>query len=174
MSTAPLNATAASLLGFLQYGPRTGWQLAELAQLCLCDFWNLTRSQVYRELRALAERDLVVAGAEGARAATPYTITDLGRAAFAGWLNEEPAPEIIRAPFAVKLFFGEQLDPETRRRFVQAERTRNASRLHAYQRIEASTEGVTNFAPLLLQLGIRYRTLIADWLDDVEETIDRP
>ena len=49
----PLNPTAASLLGFLHQGPMTGWDLAQTVEATIGDFWNVTRSQVYRELRTL-------------------------------------------------------------------------------------------------------------------------
>lgn len=163
-----MNPTAASLLGFLQFGPRTGWQVTEIAQLCLGEFWNLTRSQVYRELRALADRGLVTVGEKGARDATPYAITDAGRRAFEDWLQLEPAPDTMRSPFAVKMFFSEQLSPETRRRFVQLEQRRNDERLAFYRQLETATAELTNFAPLLLQFGIGYRELAASWLRDVE------
>ena len=54
MSDRALNATAASLLGFLHQGPMSGWDLAATAQTLIGDFWSLTRSQVYRELSAMA------------------------------------------------------------------------------------------------------------------------
>ena len=54
MTTRPLNATAASLLGFLHAGPLTGWDLVVAAEKRIGAFWSLTQSQVYRELTAMA------------------------------------------------------------------------------------------------------------------------
>lgn len=48
-SRRPLNSTAASLLGFLHEGPMSGWDLVNLAQERIGDFWTITQSQVYRE-----------------------------------------------------------------------------------------------------------------------------
>ena len=45
-----LNPTAASLLGYLDVGPMTGWDLNEFVRASIGNFWNVTRSQVYREL----------------------------------------------------------------------------------------------------------------------------
>ncbi len=52
-SPTPLNATAASLLGFLHEGPKTGWDLVATAQDRIGKFWSVTTSQVYRELAAM-------------------------------------------------------------------------------------------------------------------------
>src|SRR2546429_256493 len=57
MADPALNATAASLLGFLRAGPMTGWDLDQRVKLSIGNFWNVTRSQIYRELRVLTERD---------------------------------------------------------------------------------------------------------------------
>ncbi|GAF98116.1 unnamed protein product, partial [marine sediment metagenome] len=37
-----LNATAASLLGFLLEGPRTGYELQEAVEASIGNFWNVT------------------------------------------------------------------------------------------------------------------------------------
>src|SRR5690348_4915463 len=77
-----VNATAAALLGLLDDGPATGYDLVGAAQEFLGDFWTVTRSQVYRELAAMADRGLVTAGAAGPRDRRPYQVTAEGRAAF--------------------------------------------------------------------------------------------
>ena len=67
MADRAMNATAASLLGFLHEGPLTGYELVSTAQRTIGDFWSLTQSQVYRELAWMAEAGLVEAGERGAR-----------------------------------------------------------------------------------------------------------
>ncbi|MBV8160258.1 MAG: hypothetical protein JO265_04985, partial [Acidimicrobiia bacterium] len=41
---AALNPTAMSLLGFLDLGPMTGWDLDRWVQISIGNFWNVTRS----------------------------------------------------------------------------------------------------------------------------------
>src|SRR5690242_19907305 len=118
MSTPDLNATAASLLGFLHTGPQTGWDLQQAVESSIGNFWNVTRSQVYRELKALAALGLITAGASGARDRTPYRITKEGRAAFASWIAREPEPGIMRLPLVVTVFFGSHVDPALLRRYI--------------------------------------------------------
>ena len=86
MTARPLNATAASLLGFLHEGPKTGWDLVATAQDRIGKFWSLTTSQVYRELAAMETAGLIVAGEKGPRDRKPYSLTDAGRRAFADWI----------------------------------------------------------------------------------------
>lgn len=86
MSGRPLNATAASLLGFLHEGSMTGWDMVATAQQRIGSFWTLTQSQVYRELATMARSGLVEAGPPGPRERKPYSITAAGRAAFAEWI----------------------------------------------------------------------------------------
>ncbi len=111
MPARPLNATAASLLGFLHEGPMTGWDLVAVAQQRIGDFWTLTQSQVYRELAAMAGAGLVELGRPGPRDRKPYLITEAGRAAFREWIDREPALEQIRFPLLLSIMFAGHTSP---------------------------------------------------------------
>ncbi|KYH44459.1 PadR family transcriptional regulator [Branchiibius sp. NY16-3462-2] len=104
-----LNATAASLLGFLHDGPCSGWDLTRLVETRLGDFWSITRSQVYRELADLSRRGLVEAGETGRRDARPYTLTDDGRKAFAAWAAQGPGAATIRLPLLLFVSLGRHI-----------------------------------------------------------------
>ncbi len=58
MAESGVNATAAALLGLLHEGSMTGGQLMAEAERRLGAYWSMTRSQVYRELPALASNGL--------------------------------------------------------------------------------------------------------------------
>lgn len=165
---AAVNATAAALLGFLQRGPMSGWQVVQVSELELCDFWNLNRSQVYRELARLAERGFVEAGEKGVRDQVPYAITDAGRAAFRDWLHEDPGPEINRSPIHLKLTFAEHLDEETLDRFVRISRRRNEERLDHYRQLERRIgQDARPNAAFLVRSGITWREGLLSWLDSL-------
>ena len=68
----PVNATAAAILGLLHNGPMTGGELVAAAGERFGGFFSVTRSQVYRELPALAEAGLLRLGKLGARASQQY------------------------------------------------------------------------------------------------------
>ncbi len=161
-----VNSTAGALLGFLYQAPMTGWQVARAAQLELCDFWNLNRSQVYRELAKLAEDGFIEAGEKGVREQVPYSITEAGRTAFLAWLREMPGPETLRSPLHLKLSFAEHLDDETLARFVRAHRFRIEERLAYYRQLEAQVDdGCPQY--LVLQCGILETEALLAWLDSL-------
>ena len=89
----------------------TGGQLMSEATRRLGPFWTMTRSQVYRELPALAEVGYVRVGKPGPRASVPYTISASGKRAFAKWINEESGIGQLRDPVALRTAFAEYMTP---------------------------------------------------------------
>lgn len=164
---AKLNHTAAAVLGYLHREPMTGWQITQIVELALCDFFNVTRSQVYRELRALADAGLVEPGEAGARDQRPYSITDAGRAAFRGWLQEDPGPDLLRSPFFLKLSFAEHLDEDTVRRYVDRHRRYVEDRLAYYRDLQPTVEAFSPSSAHVLRAGIAYREATLRWLDSL-------
>lgn len=168
----PLNATAASLLGFLHAGPLTGWDLVATAELVIGDFWSLTRSQVYRELAAMARAGLVTAGERGPRERRPYRLTPAGREAFAAWLDREPGPEQIRYPLLLTVAFGEHLAPGRLAAFVASHRKIHAARLESYEALWAEAgEALGVHARATLDFGIRYERAVLDWFDHLPDEV---
>ncbi|WP_049566543.1 PadR family transcriptional regulator [Streptomyces sp. SBT349] len=163
---ADVNPTAASLLGFLHAGEASGYELVDLAEAFIGDFWTLTRSQVYRELAALAERGLVEAGPVGPRARRPYRLTDAGRTAFAAWLAEPPGPEQIRYPLLLTLAFGSALDRDRLVEFIADHRAVHEKRLAGY--LARRTEGFPDrYQEATCAFGIRYERAVLAWIDDL-------
>lgn len=167
---AEVNATAAALLGLLEAGPSTGYQLVGAAQEFLGDFWTVTRSQVYRELAGMAERGLVTAGDTGPRDRRPYAVTAQGRAAFDAWLHSDLGPEVVRVPLLLRLAFADRLDDARLAAMVSDQRVVHAERLRCYRELEAAAVagGTTDKSLLTLRFGIRYETGVLEWLDEVE------
>ncbi|MDQ6615471.1 MAG: PadR family transcriptional regulator [Actinomycetota bacterium] len=158
-----LNATAASVLGLLHRGPMTGWDVARLAEVGLGDFWNVTQSQVYRELRNLQLLGLVEAGPAGARDKKPYTITVKGRVAFEEWMRREPGADLIRSPLLLMVFFGRHLDPVNRRRFLAIQRLRHEQRLDEYGRILARLGDDEPDLAKVLQFAVFHEEAVLRW-----------
>src|SRR4051794_340341 len=127
-----LNPTAASLLGFLEVGPMTGWDIDTLVRISIGNFWNVTRSQIYRELRTLTERGFVKAGEAGPRDRVPYAITAAGRKAFKKWIAQPPPADVIRSRLLLTVFFGHHLEPERLREIVAEEKERHTADLQRY------------------------------------------
>lgn len=172
VTDTPLNATAASLLGFLHRGPMTGWDLHATAEACIGGFWTVTRSQVYRELTSLSSRGFVAPGAQGARAQKPFTITDEGRAAFARWIDRDPGEATIRHPLLLTIAFAAHLDPTRRAEILEEHRRRHEEVLARYrQEWERSKDHRSVFDSATLDFGIRYEQATLDWFDALPETL---
>jgi DNA-binding PadR family transcriptional regulator len=167
-TTLTLNATQASLLGFLHDGPATGWDLIEEVRRGLARFWNVTSSHVYRELKTLETEGLVRAGRPGPRDRRPFTITAAGRRAFTAWIRQEPPHEQIRIPLLVTLWFAKHLDDATLAEFVEHHRAEHARRLEEYRGIADALAGGQSHDPhvgAVVDFGISYEEAFLGWLD---------
>ncbi len=117
-----VNSTAAALLGLLREGPATGGQLMALAAQRYGGYFGLTRSQVYRELPALAEAGLLRLGKLGARSSQQYAITAAGRRAFKSWLVADEAATVtnsVRSPLILRLASVGELSSKQREALVE-------------------------------------------------------
>jgi DNA-binding PadR family transcriptional regulator len=170
---AELNPTAASLLGFLHGGEASGFELVEIAEALIGDFWSLTRSQIYRELAAMAERGLIQAGPTGPRSRRPYRLTDAGREAFAAWLAQSPGPEQIRFPLLLTLAFGASTDREKLLEFVAEHRVEHERRLAAYL-ATATADGLDPYQRATLAFGVRYEEAVLAWMDEIPVILAGP
>lgn len=117
-----LNATAAALLGLLHEGPATGGQLVSAARDRFGSFFSVTRSQVYRELPALADAGLVRLGKQGPRSSQQYLVTAAGKKAFKQWLGSEPGPDHLRSPLILRLVHANALTVRQRSALIESAR----------------------------------------------------
>jgi DNA-binding PadR family transcriptional regulator len=163
-----LNPTAASLLGFLYARPLTGWDLVAAVERSVGYFWNVTRSQVYRELKTLEAAGLLALGEAGPRDRTPYAITPAGRAAFDAWIARAPGPELLRFPVVLTVFFGDHVEPALLGQFLRATRAEHQAKLDEYERIHP--EVTEEFPRATLDLGIAYERTVIAWIDGLPWT----
>jgi len=175
MTEFKLNATAASLLGFLHDGPMTGWDLVVTAQERIGDFWSLSQSQVYRELTAMAGAGLIEAGVRGRRDRRPFTITKAGRDTFAEWLNRETGEETIRFPLLLIVLFGRHVPRQRLSEVVAQHRQRHAERLAGYEKSLADQIAIRSdpYTVATLRFGVRYEQAVLDWFDDLPQLISK-
>ncbi|QKW08765.1 PadR family transcriptional regulator [Streptomyces sp. NA04227] len=164
---AEVNATAASLLGFLHDGPKTGWDLCAAAEQVIGPFWSLTRSQVYRELSAMAERGLVEAGPSGRRDRRPYGLTEAGRAAFAAWAEQGPGQATIRLPLLLFVTLGRHIPAEQLARTLAEQRRMQAGSLTDYLRLrdELREHHADPYLLATLDYGISVARATVRWID---------
>ena len=165
MAESGVNATAAALLGLLHEGPMTGGQLMAAAQRRLGAYWSMTRSQVYRELPALAEAGYVKLGKPGARSSQPYSITPAGKRAFVRWLAEAPGREAIRNPVALRMAFGShQSAPQLQQLYAQATEQHNAALNEAREAAKEAKKEGDDFFAASLEFAVAYHKAALTWL----------
>lgn len=126
-----INSTQAIILAVLHSGPASGSDI-EAQTKTFGGHWNVTRSQIYRELPVLAEKGLVVAGVpdETRRWAQPYTITEPGRNEYRIWLYKDKIHAIQHNPWVLraKLLDYSDESADTRAGF-------HADAIHYYQNL---------------------------------------
>jgi DNA-binding PadR family transcriptional regulator len=166
-----LNSTAAALLGLLHEGPKTGGELVAAAGDRFGAFWTLTRSQVYRELPALAEAGYVKLGKTGPRSSQPYSITAAGKKAFASWLGESAGSDHSRNPVLLRLGFGSQhTKPQLRRLLADAKEEHEAALAATRQRLsELRKNGADPYLVATAEFGVAYERALIKWLSAVPQ-----
>lgn len=168
-----VNATVGSLLGFLHEGPQSGWDLMVTAQERIGGFWSLTRSQVYRELAAMAASGLIATDSTGPRDRRAYRLTAAGRSAFEEWVVQPPGEEHIRYPLLLTLAFARHLPADALSGFIATHRGLHQSRWEAYRAQEerARAAGARDADLLTLDFGLRYERAVLDWFDGMGEAL---
>jgi DNA-binding PadR family transcriptional regulator len=165
MAESGLNPTAAALLGLLHDGPMTGGQLMSAAQRRLGSYWSMTRSQVYRELPALADAGYVKLGKPGARSSQPYSITPAGKRAFVRWLGEPAAREVLRSPLALRVAFGaHQSASQLQQAYSQATEYHNTALNVARDQAKEAKKAGDDFGAGALDLAVAYHRAALTWL----------
>jgi DNA-binding PadR family transcriptional regulator len=165
MPDSGVNATAAALLGLLHDGPMTGGQLMAEAERRLGAYWSMTRSQVYRELPALADAGYVRLGKPGPRSSQPYSITPAGKRAFGRWLAEEPGRETVRNPVALRTAFGRyQSATVLKSTYENAVAYHTAALNEAREAVKGMRRDGDEFGAAALDFAVGYHRAALTWL----------
>lgn len=103
------------LLGLLNYGKMTGYDLDRTFKDSLFMFWQAQTSQVYRELNSMEQQgwltsEIIIQTDKPNKKL--YSLTDLGRFELQNWLKESCLENEFqnRSAFLMKLFFSGQRD----------------------------------------------------------------
>lgn len=164
-----MNSTAASLLGLLDVsgGKVTGGDLVRIAQQRIGAFWNLTRSQVHRELATLAAEGHVEVASRGPRDSRLYVITAQGRTAYRAWLSDHLPTETVRMPLLLAVSFGRSLPRGRLRSILDRAEAEHRERLESYRTLETELDeqGVDDFARATLSFGLHYEEAVLRWFE---------
>ena len=96
------------ILGLLNYGDMTGYEINAVFKDSLNYFWQAQTSQIYRELQAL-EKNGWITSKHVEQKNKPdkkiLSITEEGKEELGRWLREEEASHLMRSPLLMKTFF---------------------------------------------------------------------
>lgn len=160
-----LNATAAALLGLLHEGPATGGQLVSAARDRFGSFFSVTRSQVYRELPALADAGLVRLGKQGPRSSQQYLVTAAGKKAFKGWLAGEPGPDHLRSPLILRLVHADALTAKQRAGLIESAKKVYSDEHEAAKTAVKSADGA--YSKAVAEFGVARARAVLKLLDSI-------
>ncbi len=105
------------LLGLLNYGPMTGYELDKAFSVSLDFFWQAKTSQVYRELDAMEHSgwltsERVIQNEKPNKRV--YSLTASGKEELINWLSEPEADIMdtmrVRSAFLMRVFFAGEID----------------------------------------------------------------
>jgi len=173
-----------AILGFLEVGPKTGYDLKQRFDRSVSGFWYADQSRIYRTLDKLRERgwviqDVVPQAKRPDR--KPYSLTDAGREAFYRWMEAPESGPPTRNAFLVQLFFAGLLSDEEAIRLLEAKRGRVLQTLASYPKRyrmapeyeHDEPERVDFFHWLTLDSAVCMRYAFLDWIDRVIDRIRR-
>lgn len=105
------------LLGFLQDGEKTGYQIKKMMEQSTGYFFNTSLGSIYPAFRKLQKEGMVKMKqkvSEG-RVKKIYSITKRGIDCFQSWLKEDITIPKVRDEVLLKIYFFANLDPATRK-----------------------------------------------------------
>lgn len=178
------NRTTYAVLGFLSWGPMSGYDIKKIVERSTANFWTESYGQIYPILRNFTERGLAVRVSGGTKAASgrerqAYQITERGRAELDRWLREATDPPTVRNELLLKLFFSRNVEPgvarsqveEFRRQVTELARQGEETR----SRLESNRQGSPDLPYWLLTLrfGEIQRAAVLTWCEEAVAALDR-
>ena len=177
-----LTPTARVILGMLQLGARTGYEIKQAVEVSTRFFWGASYGQIYPELRRLADAGLLGSSdaPRGGVRRTEYHLTADGERVLREWLTADDFGTFeMRDELLLRLFFGDLLSGDDTRAVVRKMRERSEWIVERFRELEpGAAEGFTDaggerFPHLALQYGIGLMEWMAQWARETELALER-
>lgn len=173
MEPDQLSSTGKVILGMIEIGFTTGYEIKQMVDKTARHFYAASYSQIYPELRRLEQQELITGASEpaGERARTVYSLTAAGRTALSSWLESDAETTYeLRDEGMLKLFFSDSL-PERRIEIVRAIRAREERDLAHLRSIEPHASKGPTGSYLTLQMGIEFTESVIKWCEETERRL---
>lgn len=175
------------LLGLLNYGDMTGYELAKVFEDSLAFFWQAQMSQIYRELNAmekagwLTSHTVVQTDKPNKKV---YSITEQGKKELSAWLKRDLTEELFasRNAFLMQLFFSAEKGREETVRALKKARDGYLAALEKTGAIEGSIRAYGNgmssqkeqlYWEMTAQYGYAYYEMCCRWLGDCIRRLEK-
>src|SRR6202521_6102457 len=123
-----LGPTAYVILGILNLGPHSGYDIKQLADMPPRHFWATSYGQIYPELKRLTESGLIKSedASKGTRQRTLYHLTAKGKQTLHTWVSNPAIQSLeIRDEMLLKLFFADAMSRKETVTHLRAMRRRH-------------------------------------------------
>lgn len=177
--TAKLNPTAYMILGMLQLGQETGYEIKRLADRSTRFFWGASHAQIYPQLGELRDAGLIDGREEptGKRRRVVYRLLPEGERVLSEWLSaDEPLSFELRDLGLLKLFFADALATDQVAAVTARLRARHEQALAELREQEAAAHALAEagqmFPELTLRFGIDYHQMAIRWSTQIERELD--
>jgi len=174
-----------ALLGFLNLGPMTGYDLKKQLDRSTQNFWHAGLNQIYPTLKRMEDEGWITSAVEPQEARPDrvvYQMSETGRQEMLEWLAQ-PLAELPRGrhPGLLKLFFAGYLERDEALTQLHAQLELHREQLTAHEETRAMIAAVAAKEPrlehaavfweLVRDLGERNERMYVDWLEGAIETV---
>jgi DNA-binding PadR family transcriptional regulator len=169
-----ISSTGYVVLGILNWGARTGYEIKQLVDKSTRFFWAASYGQIYPELKRLERQGLVEGrdDPQGGRRRTIYRLTAKGRRELRRWLEVPAEVFEMRNEALLKLFFSSAL-PEEAEDHLDSMRANAEEKLTRLREIEPAAKASGGFTYLTLQFGIGMSEWIVEWCEREKRALRR-
>ena len=174
-----------ALLGFLNLGPMTGYDLKKQLDRSTQNFWHAGLNQIYPTLKKMEDEGWITSTVEPQEARPDrvvYRMSETGRQELLDWLAE-PLSELPRGrhPGLLKLFFAGYLERDAALTQLRSQLELHRERLATHAETRAMIAAVAAQEPrlersavfweLVRDLGERNEHMYVEWLEGAIETV---
>lgn len=167
------------ILGLLNYGDMTGYDIMRIFKDSLNFFWTAQTSQIYRELQTLKKQGWVVdknISQSGKPDKKLFSITESGKQELNRWLLEDDTGFEMKSPILMKTFFrGERSTDENIEFFRRIQQNCNdfiaqvksspGINIERYEKFVDSPEKAV-YWKMTVQYGMMYIKMLLGWSEN--------
>lgn len=165
------------ILGLLNYGDMTGYEIMEVFRDSLNYFWSANTSQIYRELQTLSSNEFVkdtIVEQSGKPDKKVFSITEEGKAELKNWLRDEDFGKKMNFSILMKVFFMGEISREESIKKFHLIKTENEKILKSVSDADLTTvfyedtvnnKEKTQYWNMTKEFGISYSKMLIEWCD---------